>query len=96
MHTQSVSNRTVNSILLSTQVFGAPNLSSAIFDYPIKFFFTPLKVRHAHNYVMFSQNLVQRFAGKVSILMNSYYSFYDFSFVSMRPACSAEVLCTYL
>ena len=56
MHTQSVSNRTVNSILLSTQVFGAPNLSSAIFDYPIKFFFTPLKVRHAHNYVMILYN----------------------------------------
>ena len=70
MHTQSVSNGTVNSILLSTQVFGAPNLSSAIFDYPIKFFFTPLEVRHAH-YVVFIQDLVHQFAGKVPILMNN-------------------------
>ena len=47
MHTQSNSNTTVNSILLSIQLFGVPNLSSALLDYPVKLFFTPLNVSYA-------------------------------------------------
>ena len=45
--TQILSNRTVNSFLLSTQVFGASsNIFSGILQYPIKLYFTPLMVSH--------------------------------------------------
>ena len=52
--TQILSNRTVNSFLLSIQVFGASSsISSGTLQYPIQLYFTPLMVCHitSHTYI---------------------------------------------